>query len=104
MCATAIFTLKIKLCIIYFTLADGFKIFFLSLPEEGPHCKLTVCLYLHCLFASRATDNHRASPLFIGELFVDNSKQRRAIAINYQEALRQQVHVHICSSLSSFLN
>ncbi|CAK6972358.1 centrosome and spindle pole-associated protein 1 [Scomber scombrus] len=39
----------------------------------------------------QATDHHRASPLFIGELLVDNSKQRREIAINYQEALRQQI-------------
>ncbi|XP_062297968.1 centrosome and spindle pole-associated protein 1 [Scomber scombrus] len=40
---------------------------------------------------TEATDHHRASPLFIGELLVDNSKQRREIAINYQEALRQQI-------------
>lgn len=94
MCATTIFYTENQFVYLtFFTLVDRFKIVFLSLPEEGPHCKLTVCLYLHCLFAFRATDHHRASPLFIGELLVDNSKQRREIAINYQEALKQQVHL-----------
>ncbi|KAM7369940.1 hypothetical protein PAMP_011228 [Pampus punctatissimus] len=40
---------------------------------------------------SRATDHHRASPLIVGELSADISMQRRESAINYQEALRQQI-------------
>ncbi|XP_067434660.1 centrosome and spindle pole associated protein 1 isoform X1 [Thunnus thynnus] len=40
---------------------------------------------------TEATDHHRASPLVFGELSADNSKQRRESAMNYQEALKQQI-------------
>ncbi|XP_040922248.1 centrosome and spindle pole-associated protein 1 [Toxotes jaculatrix] len=40
---------------------------------------------------TEATDQHRASPLGVGELPTDKSKQRRESALSYQEALRQQI-------------
>ncbi|XP_044031547.1 centrosome and spindle pole-associated protein 1 isoform X2 [Siniperca chuatsi] len=39
---------------------------------------------------TEATDQHRASPLDVGELDADKSK-RRECALSYQEALRQQI-------------
>ncbi|XP_050922574.1 centrosome and spindle pole-associated protein 1 isoform X1 [Lates calcarifer] len=40
---------------------------------------------------TEATDQHRASPLDVGELHEEKSKQRRESALSYQEALRQQI-------------
>ncbi|XP_059182691.1 centrosome and spindle pole-associated protein 1 isoform X2 [Centropristis striata] len=52
-------------------------------PQRPPPLKLTGRM--------EATDQHRASPLDFGEHPEEKSKQRREIALSYQEALRQQI-------------
>ncbi|XP_035509088.1 centrosome and spindle pole-associated protein 1 [Morone saxatilis] len=40
---------------------------------------------------TEATDEHRSSPLDVGELPAEKAKQRRESTLTYQEALRQQI-------------
>ncbi|XP_075937023.1 centrosome and spindle pole-associated protein 1 isoform X2 [Anarhichas minor] len=58
--------------------------------ERGPS-RQNNCVAAPSLSAPRATEQHSASPLDVGELSADRSKQRRAKALSHQEALRQQI-------------
>ena len=85
-----------------FPLLDGHKTFSsrrgLSLHKNCSSLPPVHMPPLHlsfCLCASRATDQHRASPLVVGELPAEKSKQRRETARCYQEALKQQVRHQI---------
>lgn len=90
-----------------FTFVNGRGKVLLSSRRWPPRCNMTVCWYfLYTCFlifchtarpAFRATEQQISmmSPLRVGELPVDKSKQKRESAISYQEALRQQVQYHI---------
>lgn len=58
-------------------------------PEEGTH--MNASLSHLPLSPSRASDQRRLSPVFVGEAPVDRAKQRRESALSHQEALREQV-------------
>ncbi|KAM6908109.1 centrosome and spindle pole-associated protein 1 [Lycodopsis pacificus] len=58
--------------------------------ERGPS-RQNNCESAPSLSAPSATEQHSASPLAVGELSADQSKQRREKALSHQEALRQQI-------------